>query len=103
MLDCFLAQRCLFYGGADYQARSAIQALNSPARTQLCDVTWAEKLGFSTCEARAYLALLRKSPVTGYQLGKRSSIPRSWNRFPAPYLATANRLWQEVYVSLWWN
>lgn len=36
-----------------------------------------EKLGFSTYEARAYLALLRQSPVTGYQLSKRSGIPRS--------------------------
>jgi sugar-specific transcriptional regulator TrmB len=36
-----------------------------------------EKLGFSTYEARAYLALLRESPVTGYQLSKLSGIPRS--------------------------
>ena len=36
-----------------------------------------EELGFSTYEARAYLALLQESPVTGYQLSKRSAIPRS--------------------------
>lgn len=36
-----------------------------------------EDLGFSTYEARAYLALLRQSPVTGYQLSKHSGIPRS--------------------------
>lgn len=36
-----------------------------------------ERLGFSTYEARAYLTLLRKSPVTGYQLSKQSGIPRS--------------------------
>jgi sugar-specific transcriptional regulator TrmB len=36
-----------------------------------------EKLGFSTYEARAYLALLRESPVTGYQLSKHSGVPRS--------------------------
>jgi sugar-specific transcriptional regulator TrmB len=35
------------------------------------------ELGFSTYEARTYLALLRQSPVTGYQLSKRSGIPRS--------------------------
>lgn len=36
-----------------------------------------EKLGFSAYEARAYLALLRESPVTGYQLSKLSGVPRS--------------------------
>lgn len=36
-----------------------------------------EKLGFSTYEARAYLALLQQSPATGYQLSKLSGVPRS--------------------------
>jgi sugar-specific transcriptional regulator TrmB len=36
-----------------------------------------EKLGFSSYEARAYVALLRQSPVSGYQLSKFSGIPRS--------------------------
>jgi sugar-specific transcriptional regulator TrmB len=36
-----------------------------------------ERLGFSTYEARAYVALLRQNPVTGYQLSKQSGIPRS--------------------------
>lgn len=35
------------------------------------------KLGFSEYEAKAYLALLRKSPVSGYELAKLSSVPRS--------------------------
>lgn len=35
------------------------------------------ELGFSAYEAKAYLALLRKSPVTGYQLSKISGVPRS--------------------------
>jgi len=35
------------------------------------------KLGFSEYEAKAYVALLRESPVTGYQLSKTSSVPRS--------------------------
>ncbi|NOZ28325.1 MAG: TrmB family transcriptional regulator [Chloroflexi bacterium] len=34
-------------------------------------------LGFSEYEAKAYIALLRKSPVTGYELSKLSGIPRS--------------------------
>lgn len=34
-------------------------------------------LGFSEYEARAYLALLQKSPVTGYELSKLSRVPRS--------------------------
>jgi len=35
------------------------------------------KLGFSEYESKAYLALLRESPVTGYQLSKTSGVPRS--------------------------
>jgi len=35
------------------------------------------KLGFSEYEAKAYVALLRKNPVTGYELSKQSGIPRS--------------------------
>ena len=35
------------------------------------------KLGFSEYESKAYLALLGKSPVTGYELAKQSGVPRS--------------------------
>jgi len=35
------------------------------------------KLGFSEYEAKAYVALLRKSPVTGYEIAKVSGVPRS--------------------------
>jgi Cd2+/Zn2+-exporting ATPase len=35
------------------------------------------QLGFSEYEAKAYVALLRKSPVTGYELSKLSGVPRS--------------------------
>jgi len=35
------------------------------------------RLGFSEYEAKAYVALLRKSPVTGYELAKTSGVPRS--------------------------
>ncbi len=35
------------------------------------------ELGFSEYEAKAYIALLRESPVTGYQLSKLSGVPRS--------------------------
>ncbi len=34
-------------------------------------------LGFSEYEAKAYVALLRENPVTGYQLSKLSGVPRS--------------------------
>ena len=36
-----------------------------------------QKLGLSPYESKAYLALLRHSPVTGYELSKRSGVPRS--------------------------
>ena len=35
------------------------------------------KIGFSEYEAKAYVALLRENPITGYQLAKLSSVPRS--------------------------
>jgi sugar-specific transcriptional regulator TrmB len=35
------------------------------------------RIGFSEYEAKAYVALLRESPVTGYQLAKLSGVPRS--------------------------
>jgi sugar-specific transcriptional regulator TrmB len=35
------------------------------------------KIGFSEYEAKAYTSLLRKSPVTGYELSKLSGVPRS--------------------------
>jgi Cd2+/Zn2+-exporting ATPase len=34
-------------------------------------------LGFSEYEGRVYLALLEENPATGYQLSKRSGVPRS--------------------------
>jgi len=34
-------------------------------------------LGFTEYEARIYLALLQENPATGYQLSKRSGVPRS--------------------------
>lgn len=36
-----------------------------------------QKVGFSQYESRAYVGLLQHSPVTGYELSKRSGIPRS--------------------------
>jgi sugar-specific transcriptional regulator TrmB len=35
------------------------------------------RLGFSQYESKAYVGLLTRSPVTGYELAKRSGIPRS--------------------------
>jgi len=35
------------------------------------------RIGFSEYEAKAYIALLRKNPVTGYELSKLSGVPRS--------------------------
>lgn len=35
------------------------------------------QIGFSEYEGKAYVALLRESPVTGYQLSKMSGVPRS--------------------------
>lgn len=36
-----------------------------------------QKLGFSQYECKAYVGLLKNSPVTGYELSKRSGVPRS--------------------------
>lgn len=36
-----------------------------------------QELGFSEYEAKAYVALLRASPSTGYQVSKESGVPRS--------------------------
>jgi len=36
-----------------------------------------QALGFSEYEAKAYVALLQKSPVTGYELSRLSGVPRS--------------------------
>lgn len=35
------------------------------------------RIGFSEYEAKAYVALLRESPATGYQISKLSGVPRS--------------------------
>ncbi|MBC8450194.1 MAG: TrmB family transcriptional regulator [Chloroflexi bacterium] len=40
-------------------------------------VTHLQGLGFSEYEARAYVALLQKNPVSGYELSKLSGVPRS--------------------------
>ena len=34
-------------------------------------------IGFSEYEAKAYVSLLQKSPVSGYELSKLSGVPRS--------------------------
>ena len=36
-----------------------------------------EDLGFSTYEARAYLALIKEKHATGYRISKTSGLPRS--------------------------
>lgn len=36
-----------------------------------------QKLGFSPYECKAYIHLLQQSPVTGYEVSKRSGVPRS--------------------------
>ena len=35
------------------------------------------QIGFTEYEAKVYLALLHESPATGYQLSKKSGVPRS--------------------------
>ncbi|WP_042457050.1 TrmB family transcriptional regulator [Neobacillus dielmonensis] len=36
-----------------------------------------QKLGFSQYECKAYIGLLKNSPITGYEVSKRSGVPRS--------------------------
>lgn len=40
-------------------------------------IDYLMKIGFSKYESQAYLALLRQSPSTGYELSKQSGVPRS--------------------------
>ena len=35
------------------------------------------RIGFTEYQAKAYVALTRKNPVTGYELSKNSGVPRS--------------------------
>ncbi len=44
----------------------------------MADITaLLQQLGFSEYEARAYLALLQRNPLNGYELAKVSGIPRA--------------------------
>lgn len=40
-------------------------------------VSLLQQLGFTEYEARAYVALLQRSPVNGYELAKESGVPRA--------------------------
>ena len=40
-------------------------------------ITELQKIGFSQYESKAYISLLKHSPVTGYEVSKRSGVPRS--------------------------
>jgi HTH-type transcriptional regulator, sugar sensing transcriptional regulator len=40
------------------------------------EIEQLQRLGFGQYEAKAYLALLRKNPLSGYELAKASGIPR---------------------------
>src|SRR5215212_5576839 len=44
-------------------------------------VVLLQQLGFGDYEARAYIALLQRSPLNGYELAKASGVPRS-NIYP---------------------
>jgi len=44
----------------------------------MADITaLLQQLGFSEYEARAYLALLQRNPLNGYELAKVSGLPRA--------------------------
>ncbi len=47
----------------------------TPAMTDLIEPL--RSLGFTDYEAQAYIALLRESPVTAYQVGKQTGLPRA--------------------------
>ena len=40
-------------------------------------ITKLKQFGFSQNEAKSYVSLLRKSPITGYEISQRSGVPRS--------------------------
>jgi sugar-specific transcriptional regulator TrmB len=51
------------------------------------------KFGFSVYESKAYIALLQKNPVTGYELAKNSSIP------PSKIYEVINKLLEKSVIS----
>src|SRR2546421_316179 len=52
--------------------------MNNHAGGAMTDVTeLLQQLGFSEYEARAYLALLQRNPLNGYELAKVSGLPRA--------------------------
>src|SRR5436305_1954137 len=54
------------------------RGLNNRAGGAMTDATaLLQQLGFSEYEARAYLALLQRNPVNGYELAKTSGLPRA--------------------------
>ena len=53
-----------------------------------------ERLGFTEYEARAYLTLLGRNPLTGYELAKLSGIPRP-NVYPVLDRPGAGPAWLE--------
>ena len=47
------------------------------ARSQTDSVERLEQLGFNRSEARVYITLLQRGPLTGYELAKVSGVPRA--------------------------
>src|SRR5262245_66664186 len=50
---------------------------NSVEGTMTDAAALLQELGFSEYEARAYVALLQRSPLNGYELAKASGLPRA--------------------------
>jgi sugar-specific transcriptional regulator TrmB len=60
------------------KADLVVAITTSYERTSMDDaVTLMQQLGFSEYEARAYLALLQRNPLNGYELAKVSGLPRA--------------------------
>src|SRR5437763_1046614 len=59
-------------------AETSGRRLNNHAGGAMTDATaLLQQLGFSEYEARAYLALLQRNPLNGYELAKVSGLPRA--------------------------
>src|SRR5215208_8334913 len=60
-----------------FGAASRSRSNNCGGRPMTDIIVLLQELGFSEYEARAYLALLQRNPLNGYELAKVSGLPRA--------------------------
>src|SRR5215208_5851110 len=60
-----------------FGAASRSRSNNCGGRPMTDIIVLLQELGFSEYEARAYMALLQRNPLNGYELAKVSGLPRA--------------------------